>query len=504
MNIATLLHQAAVRAPEAPAVCEGATVLRGYAELAERATAIGAELVRRYGLSRGDRVALAMSNTPLYFEVLFGAWWAGLVVTPMNARLHPAEFAFLIEDCAAGVCVTTGQQDAALREQAPAGVAIVEAAELCRAAGTITATAPAEVRPEDPAWLFYTSGTTGRPKGATLTHRNLMAATLSALADVADGTRASLLHIAPLSHAGGLFALAFVARARAQVLPRDGVVDARSLGEAIRAFGPVSFFAVPTILRRLLDPALFPDELIPHVCHILYGGAPTYAEDLRRVIGRFGAERLWQGYGQGESPGTITFLSPADHAGPQPRLGGVGVARTGVEVRIATPDGRVAPPGTVGEIVVRGDTVMAGYWNRPQATADALRNGWLHTGDLGRLDERGYLTLVDRAKSMIISGGSNIYPREVEEVLLTHPAVAEVAVVGTPDPEWGELPVAFTVLTPGEQATAEELDAHCLSHMARYKRPRRYLFTETLPKNNYGKVLKRELAESLRGKETGK
>ncbi|MER5783199.1 AMP-binding protein [Streptomyces mobaraensis] len=497
-NVAYLLHRAAAEAPDAPAVCEGADVIRDYRGLAERAAAIGGALLRAYGLRPGDRVALAMRNTPFYPEVLFGVWWAGLVAVPMNARLHPREFAQLVEDCGARVCVATGELTGPLGGQGLGPAALVAVDELSGTAGRPTP--PADVADDAPAWLFYTSGTTGRPKGATLTHRNLRAATDSALADIGDGVEASMLHIAPMSHAGGLFGLAHVARARAQVFPRGGAVTADTLEEALRAFGPVTFFAVPTILRRLLDPALLPDGLVPRVHRILYGGAPMYREDLERVVARFGAGRLWQGYGQGESPGTITHLRPEDHAGDDPealgrRLASVGRARTGVEVRVADPDGREVPAGTTGEVLVRGATVMSGYWNAPEATARTLRGGWLHTGDLGRLDADGFLTLVDRAKDLVISGGSNIYPREVEEVLLRHPAVAEAAVVGAPDPEWGELPVAFVVRADGGATAGLEaaLEAHCLGRMARYKRPRRFLFVAALPKNSYGKVLKTEL-----------
>ncbi|WP_223184216.1 AMP-binding protein [Streptomyces sp. CBMA152] len=498
VNIAALLHRAAGRTPDAPAVCEGADVVRDYRQLAERARAIGAALLREYGLRPGDRVALAMRNTPYYPEILFGVWWAGLVATPMNARLHPKEFAQQIEDCTARVCVATDELFGLLREHGLGSTMLTSVAELAGAVEQPGGEPPADVRPGDPAWLFYTSGTTGHPKGATLTHANLAAATACALADISRGMDASLLHIAPLSHAGGLFGLATVARSRPQVFPRGGAVDAPALAEALRAHGPVTFFAVPTILRRLLDPALLPDALVGQVHHILYGGAPMYTEDLRKVIARFGARRLWQGYGQGETPATITHLRPEDHEGDDAealgrRLASVGRPRTGVEVRVVDADGREVAPGTTGEVTVRGDTVMAGYWNNPDATARTLRGGRLHTGDLGWFDAYGFLTLVDRAKDLIIAGGSNIYPREVEEALLRHPAVAEAAVVGAPDPEWGELPVAFVVLADGRTATAAELDDHCLGQLARFKRPRDFRFVAALPKNSYGKVLKTEL-----------
>ncbi|MFD9791115.1 AMP-binding protein [Streptomyces sp. NPDC059070] len=502
-NIAALLHRTAGARPDAPAVCEGAAVLRDYRQLAGRARAVGAALRHTYGLAPGDRVALAMRNTPCYPEVLFGVWWAGLVATPMNARLHPKEFAQQIDDCGARVCVATGELAGALREQGLGATVLTTVETLVRRAGQVPAGPPAEVRPGDPAWLFYTSGTTGRPKGATLTHRNVAAATECALTDIGPGIDAAFLHIAPLSHAGGLFGLATVARGRPQVFPRDGVVDAHTLDEALRAFGPAVFFAVPTMLRRLLDPALLPDGLLDRVHHVLYGGAPMYTADLRAAVARFGAERLWQGYGQGETPATITHLRPEDHTGTYDealgrRLASVGRVRTGVEVRIVDADGVPVPPGTTGEVTVRGETVMAGYWNDPGATARALRGGWLHTGDLGRFDVDGYLTLVDRAKDLIIAGGSNIYPREVEEALLRHPAVAEAAVVGAPDPEWGELPVAFVVAVDGCPVTAAELEGHCLGELGRFKRPRAYRFVPALPKNSYGKVLKTELTGPIR------
>jgi long-chain acyl-CoA synthetase len=234
---------------------------------------------------------------------------------------------------------------------------------------------------------------------------------------------------------------------------------------------------------------------------IVYGGAPMYAEDIRRAL-RVMGPRFVQIYGQGESPMVITSLARAhllDTAHPRhaQRLASVGVAQAPVEVRVADAQGRPLPAGEIGEVLVRGDTVMAGYWRDGAATAAALRDGWLFTGDMGSLDDDGFLTLKDRSKDLVISGGSNIYPREVEEVLLLAPGVAEVSVVGAPDPEWGEIVVAFIVPRAGRAPTPAELDATCLQHIARFKRPRRYVFVDALPKNNYGKVLKTELRQRL-------
>jgi acyl-CoA synthetase (AMP-forming)/AMP-acid ligase II len=226
---------------------------------------------------------------------------------------------------------------------------------------------------------------------------------------------------------------------------------------------------------------------------IVSGGGPMYVETLKEAIAAFGPV-FTQIYGQGESPMTITGLRRADHeSGDNAVLGSVGYARSGMEVAVLRPDGGLAPTGEVGEIVCRGDAVMSGYWKNPAATRATLSNQWLYTGDLGSFDARGFLTLRDRSKDVVISGGSNIYPREVEEALLEHPAVSEACVVGAPDAEWGEVVVAFIV----GAADPFELDAHLLQRIARFKRPKRYEFVDQLPKNSYGKVLKRELRASL-------
>ena len=265
----------------------------------------------------------------------------------------------------------------------------------------------------------------------------------------------------------------------------------------------MTFFAAPTMVKRLATDPAVRDADLAGLKTIIYGGAPMYLSDLEEALEVFGP-RLAQIYGQGETPMTITALSKADHADRRhprrtERLQSVGVARTDVEVRVVDDDGRALPVGEVGEIVVRGDVVMSGYWNQPEATADAIRQGWLHTGDVGSFDADGYLTLRDRSKDLIISGGMNIYPREVEEALLRHTAVAAVSVVGRPDAEWGEAVVAFVVASDAATApTVEELDQLCLDHIARYKRPKDYRFVDSLPTNNYGKVVKRELRAQAR------
>jgi long-chain acyl-CoA synthetase len=470
--------------PDAPALAEGERVHATWAEFAARTAAVAAGLRAEYGVAPGDRVAIVMHNRPEYLEALFAIWHAGLVAVPVNARLHRDEIAYILSDSEAAVVVTDREHAGDVDE------ALVVREERWE---RLTACAPAPLAdrgPDDPAWLFYTSGTTGRPKGATLTNRNLLLMTLSYYADIDQvRPRDCILHAAPLSHGSGLYGLPHVARGALSVVGDD-------VAALLERWPGMSFFAAPTMVKRLAGELAAAD--LSHLKTIIYGGAPMYLADLEASLEVFGP-RLAQIYGQGETPMTITALSQADHAEGRPeRLQSVGVARTDVEVRVVDDEDRELPAEAVGEIVVRGDVVMAGYWQQPEATAETLRGGWLHTGDVGSFDADGYLTLRDRSKDLIISGGMNIYPREVEEALLHHPGVRSVAVVGRPDPEWGESVVAFVVAADGAAPPAvEELDKTCLDRIARYKRPKDYRFLDALPTNNYGKVLKRELRDRL-------
>src|SRR5690348_9936615 len=304
---------------------------------------------------------------------------------------------------------------------------------------------------------------------------------------------------APVSHGAGLYALPFILQGAHQiVLPHFDVAE---IIEVIGREQRVSLFAAPTMLTRLAHAPEVPGADLAKLRTIYYGGGPMYVADLEKALGLFGP-RLYQLYGQGESPMTITGLSKRAHGETghprwRERLGSCGVPRTGVLVRVVGDNDDELPVGEIGEVVTRSDCVMEGYWQNPAANAETLRGGWLHTGDLGSLDENGFLTLRDRSKDMIISGGSNIYPREIEEVLLRHPEVVEASVVGRPHPDWGEEVVAFVVAKPDATVAEAALDKLCLDHIARFKRPRDYRFVESLPKNNYGKVLKTELRKLL-------
>ncbi len=507
MNLAVWVARNALSHPDRPALADGDRVHATWRQLAGRVAGVAGGLRSELGLQGGDRVAILMRNRPEYLEALYGAWHAGLVAVPVNARLHPDEIAYILDHSGAAAVVTDEDHVA---EVEPLFATIPSLKAVVVAPGDrwdhLVGASPVPVsdsRPEDPAWLFYTSGTTGRPKGATLTNRNLLMASLSYFADIDQlMPEDCILHAAPLSHGAGLYGLPHVARGALSVIPRSGGVDGEEIAALLERWPGMSFFAAPTMVKRLAaDPSIAAAPLA-HLKTIVYGGAPMYLADLEDALAVFGP-RLVQIYGQGESPMTITALSKADHAEQNAprfseRMQSVGTPRTDVEVRVADEDGRPLATGEVGEILVRGDVVMAGYWNQPRETAETIVDGWLRTGDVGSFDHDGYLTLHDRSKDLIISGGMNIYPREVEEALLHHPGVKAAAVVGRPDREWGEAVVAFVVAADGAPAPApEELDRTCLDSIARYKRPKDYHFVEALPTNNYGKVVKRELRNRL-------
>lgn len=502
MNIARLLTRTGQAAADRPALFRGTRLVSTYGALLGSAARMAGALTARHGLQRGDRVALVMTNCPDYVRCLFACWHAGLVCVPVNAKLHAREIAFILENSGARLILTTSDLAATVSEAVSGLASVLQVIETGSAEylswDQESPIAIQAAAPTDPAWLFYTSGTTGRPKGAVLTHRNLLVMSLSYLADVDAVTPTDcIFHPAPMSHGSGLYILPHVLAMAAQVVPESGRFDPPEIAELLRFHRGASFFAAPTMVTRLSNAGVIAEPELQGLKTIIYGGGPMYLEDCKRALRTFGP-RLAQIYGQGESPMTITVLPRhlhvmADTPESDRRLASVGYAQSAVEIRVAGPADATLLAGQVGEILVRGDTVMAGYWQNEQASAETLRGGWLHTGDLGSLDEHGFLTLVDRSKDVIISGGTNIYPREVEEVLLQHEGVAEVAVVGRPHADWGEEVVAVVASQPGHTVNRSELDALCQEQIARFKRPKEYIFLDALPKNNYGKILKTEL-----------
>lgn len=508
MSLAQILWHQGVSSPERIAVLHGSDVWTTYGQWAARSAALSQRL-QEAGLQPGDRVLIFMNNHPRYLEILWGCWWAGLVVVPVNSKLHLNEADWIATDSGARWAFVNGAS-ASLTSQTIERLVDIgqEDSEILFHSenGVSPLPLPQQREPEDLAWLFYTSGTTGRPKGVMLSHRNLMTVGMAYFVDIDKIDREdAIVYGAPISHGCGIYAIPHLMAGARHVVPKSGGVDPKEIFALGREIGPLTTFAAPTIIKRFVDYALSCDltEQDAAQCFktIVYGGAPMYLSDIQRALKVMGP-RFVQIYGQGETPMSATVLARhhiADELHPYhaDRLASVGVAQTSVQVRVADEQGSDLPTGQIGEVLVRGDTVMLGYWRNQEASAQALQDGWLKTGDLGYLNAEGFLTLKERSKDVVISGGSNIYPREVEEVLLTMPAVAEVSVLGAPDAEWGEVVVAFVVPAANQELNVADLDAHCLAHIARFKRPKRYFIRESLPKNNYGKIVKASLREEL-------
>jgi acyl-CoA synthetase (AMP-forming)/AMP-acid ligase II len=513
VNAATWLARRATERPDHPALVHGALTL-SYAQLADRVGRLAACLTAA-GLRPGDRVAAVQWNGPALLETLLACFHGDFCVVPVNARATPHEAAQVLGDAQVSAVVYDpeyGEHVEAipceLRLALCTGEDGAGAPTLDDALARVDAPAPiASAQLDDVAWLFYTSGTTGRPKGAMLTHRNLLTMVMAYLADLRDpGPNAVVLHAAPLTHGGGLYALPALARGATQVITGSRSFDPLEVLETIARRGVTDVaFLTPTMVKWLVQArAGFSGEL-GSLEHVTYGGAPMYVEELLEALDAFGPV-FSQIYGQAEAPVTISRLSRADHVlglEHEPELlASAGRAYTNVLAAVAVGDGSIAAVGE-GELVTRSDAVMRGYWDNPSATAESLRDGWLHTGDVGRISDDGLVFLLDRNKDVIISGGANIYPREVEEVILRHRSVDQVAVVGAPDETWGERVVAVVVpAADGDPATLkDELDALCRQYLSGYKRPRAYDWRTELPVSPYGKILKREVRDGFWGRD---
>lgn len=503
MNIANLLFETARWSGDRTAFRwdEGS---RTYGEAAARAGAMAAGL-RALGVAPGDRVGLLMHNSAELLEAMFAAWGAGACVVPLNAALTREEIAYHVDDASMCVLVSDGEFSdkvaglrggSSLREIVTARTPVDGAGpRLDELVAAYEGSAPAtEVDGAAPAWIMYTSGTSGRPKGAVLTHDNLTFITVGYLADVMPVEPGEVgLHVTPLTHGGGYHALAFTGRGAVQVLAPRGSFDPARFCRLVEKHRVAHVWLVPTQIKMLLRYPDLERHDLSSLRRVVYGGAPMYGEDLKEAVERLG-QIFVQIFAQSETAMTGTYLPPAEHlVDDARRLTSCGRARTGVEVRVVDEHDVPQPPGTAGEVAIRAPSVMRGYWERPEETAETLRGGWLHTGDIGSLDEQGYLYVHDRARDLVITGGMNVYPREVEEALLQHRAVAQVCVVGVPDERWGEAVKALVVLEDGVHASEDEIIAFAGLHLAGYKKPKSVDFLEDLPKNAYGKVLRREL-----------
>jgi len=484
-----------------------------YAEAKARSERIAAALAAT-GLVHGDRLGVLMRNSVDVLLLIYAASRLGIVPVPLNYRLAPREWADILADAGAVAVAAdpeyaAGLDAAVAMSAAPAPTLI----RICTAEGqdgwapleALLARAPAEaprvrVAPTDTLFQIYTSGTTGKAKGALLTQHsivsNIFQSTLAAPHKLSPGERAlvalPLFHIAAISTALGA-----VSCGACLIIHRD--IDPAAIARALAEDEIVVASLVPAVIQFLLVGVPGLSEMkFPHLKFLGYGASPIAEPVLRKAMVVFDCH-LAQGYGMTELAGSCCLLTEADHrralSGRPDLLLSAGKVLPGCELRVVGPDDEDLPAGITGEIIVRGDQVMTGYWNLPGATAEALRGGWMHTGDAGYLDAEGYLFIRDRIKDMIVSGAENVYPAEVESVLYEHPAVAEVAVIGVPDPRWGETVMAVVVGKPEHALSEDELDAFCRTRLGGFKVPRRYAFVQALPRNTTGKILKRELRE---------
>jgi acyl-CoA synthetase (AMP-forming)/AMP-acid ligase II len=512
MNLGALLTQTARLFPDRPALIRGEQVCT-WAEMEQRVGAMAAAL-RALGVRKGDRILVQSRNNLQMFESCWIAFRLGCVWVPTNFRLTPPEVAYLaassgantmiVEDAFAGHTDAVRAASPALKHVVAIGQARAGEHSYEQLVNEYRA-APAgheTVGYDDPLWFFYTSGTTGRPKAGVLTHGQMAFVVTNHLADLIPGTteRDCSIAVAPLSHGAGIHALLNVARGAPTVLLASEKLDPEAFWQVVEKHRVSNLFTVPTIVKMLVEHPAVDRYDHSSLRYIIYAGAPMYRADQKLALQKLG-KVLVQYFGLGEVTGNITVLPPhmhsAEDADPDANIGSCGRPRTGMEVAILDADLQPVKTGEVGEICCRGPAVFSGYHDNPEATAKALRGGWFHTGDLGRLDERGLLYITGRESDMYISGGSNVYPREVEEVLLTHPAVAEVAVLGVPDRKWGEVGVAVVVKREGTQLDGQALLAHLEGRCARYRWPQHVFFWDTLPKSGYGKIAKKDIRQQL-------
>ncbi|QRM27271.1 acyl-CoA synthetase [Microvirga sp. VF16] len=510
MNLSNFLHQVARRHGNEIGFVWGDAAWT-WGNLARRVNAMAAALSAE-GIGKGDRILVQSKNCNQMFESMFACFQLGAVWVPTNFRQTPDEVAYLAQSSGASVLICHRdfpEHVAAVREAVPSIRSVVSIgtsefgddydALVARYSGE---SAPiASVRHDDPCWFFFTSGTTGRPKAAVLTHGQMAFVVTNHLCDLMPGTthQDSSLVVAPLSHGAGVHQLTQVARGAKTVLLSSERFDVDEAWRLIEQWEITNLFTVPTIVKMLTEHPSVDKYDHSSLRYVIYAGAPMYREDQKHALKKLG-KVLVQYFGLGEVTGSITVLPPALHEpddGPDVKVGTCGYERTGMQVSIQDEQGHELASGETGEICVCGPAVFAGYYNNPEANAKAFRDGWFRTGDLGHVDREGYLYITGRASDMYISGGSNVYPREIEEKILTHTDIAEVAILGVPDRTWGEVGVAVCVLKPAADVGENELLAWMEGKVARYKLPKRVFFWEALPRSAYGKITKKDIRAEL-------
>jgi fatty-acyl-CoA synthase len=515
MNLAYLLTQNVRRWPDRPGLIWRDRTWT-WGEIDADVSALAAGLAKR-GIGKGDRILVHSKNSADMLVTMFAAFRLGAVWVPTNFRLLPEEVIYLATSsgakaflCQAGFAahaalVNAQAPDVAFiwRFGASEGMPIFGEADMADviAANRGAKTANAPVDYDDPLWFFFTSGTTGRSKAAVLTHGQMAFVLTNHLADLLPGATdadASLV-VAPLSHGAGIHQLNLTARGAPTILLPTDRFDIEEAYRLIERHRVTNMFTVPTILKLLVEHDAAGRFDHSSLRHVIYAGAPMYREDQKRAVRTLG-KVIVQYFGLGEVTGNITVFPAALHQaedGPSARIGTCGYERTGMQVAIQDDSGMELGPNQTGEICVIGPAVFAGYYDNPEANAKAFRDGWFRTGDLGHRDAEGFIYITGRSSDMYISGGSNIYPREIEEKILTHADVAEVAVVGMPDPLWGEVGIAVCVLRPGATLEEGELAGFLAEKVNRTKMPKRFVFWDALPKSGYGKVPKRLVKDEL-------
>jgi fatty-acyl-CoA synthase len=510
MNLSHFLRQAARRHGAETGFVWGERTWT-WADLDRRVDAMAAALSAK-GIGKGDRVLVQSKNCNQMFESMFACFRLGAVWVPTNFRQTPGEVTYLAQASGASamICHSDFPEHAEAVRSAipdlrfivsigPSGFGEDYDALVRRHEGQSIPTAM--VDRDSPCWFFFTSGTTGRPKAAVLTHGQMAFVITNHLCDLMPGTThadASLV-VAPLSHGAGVHQLVQVARAAKTVLLSSDRFDPDEAWSLVERWRITNMFTVPTIVKLLTEhPSVDAHDHLS-LRYLIYAGAPMYREDQKHALKKLG-KVLVQYFGLGEVTGNITVLPPGLHEAedtPGVKAGTCGYERTGMQISIQNDRGDEVPPGTTGEICVCGPAVFVGYYNNPEANEKAFRDGWFRTGDLGHMDQEGFLYITGRASDMYISGGSNIYPREIEEKILTHPAVAEVAVLGVPDRTWGEAGVAVCILRPEAALDEQDLLAWMDGKVARYKLPKRVFFWDALPKSAYGKITKKTIRAEL-------